>query len=425
MIKAHHALAALLHRLGVAGPAGVCAFRGSGALKAGCGTSVVSVRWSGRTFHPLSRLKCCVPALLCAVVGFFAFSAPALAAGPPEIGPGGEFTSPTAKPSEEVRLEAAINPNEEPTKCDFQYGETVAYGHEAPCTEPGETAEGTEQRAAVTVTGLKPGTTYHCRVVLKNTSGKVEGPDAEFTTAAEPPEAPETTGSKSVTATSAVLEGVLNPHSTAKAGWYFAYTTEPVCVPTLTTPLEGEETVNAKPEHVEVKGLEPNREYTFCMVATDEGGAQATPSATELKFTTKPAPPTVVNEGAGANSTEATLYATVNPNNEETKYFFEYSTTGTAGAGGSITGTIVEDPRTPGILPLATKNTSWKSPRARSWKQGRPTTTASSPKTNSQKKNRTRPKAKSSPSRRPPPRAPTPSPRSAPPLRRSTATSPR
>jgi hypothetical protein len=292
---------------------------------------------------------------LAATTAFFAFAAPALAIAPTVTS---EFTSPTANPSTEVNLEAAVNPNNgepanEATTCEFQYGETVSYGHEAPCTNPENNTSGTEQRATANVTGLKAGTTYHWRVVLENASGKAEGPDAEVTTAAEPPEAPETTGSKSVTATSAVLEGVLNPHSTAKAGWYFAYTTEPVCVPTLTSPLEGEETVKAKPKHVEVKGLEPNREYTFCMVATDEGGAQATPSATELKFTTKPAPPTVGNEGAGADSSEATLFATVNPNNEETKYFFEYSTTGTAGAGGSITGTVVKDPSTPGILPEA------------------------------------------------------------------------
>jgi len=281
----------------------------------------------------------------------------ALAAGPPEIGPGGEFTSPTAKPSEELRFEAAINPNEEPTKCDFQYGETAAYGHEAACTEPGETAEGTEQRAAVTVTGLKPGTTYHYRVVLKNTSGKAEGPDAEVATAPEPPEEPKTIEpAKSITGTSAIFEGVLNPHSDALVGGYFAFS-EPdglTCAEGPTAPLEGfegEQVVTAKGVQATVP-LQPDRKYKFCLVAYNEGGAQATPGS-EVSVETPALPPTVANEGAGANSTEATLYATVNPNNEETKYFFEYSTTGTAGVGGSITGTIVKDPSTPGILPSA------------------------------------------------------------------------
>jgi hypothetical protein len=63
--------------------------QGSGASEnSRRGGGVVSVRRSGRTFHPLSRLKCCVPALLCAAAaGLLAFAAaPALAAaGPPEI----------------------------------------------------------------------------------------------------------------------------------------------------------------------------------------------------------------------------------------------------------------------------------------------------------------------------------------------------
>jgi hypothetical protein len=280
---------------------------------------------------------------------------PALAAGPPEIGPGGEFTSPQPNPSEELRFEAAINPNEEPTKCDFQYGETAAYGHEAACTEPGETAEGTEQRAAVTVTGLKAGTTYHYRVVLKNASGEAKGPDAEAKTA---PETPETgkANPASITATTATLEdGVLNPHAALGelAEYEYRFRVSP-------TECEGESStagpaLGDKGEAVkaELINLQPDVEYTFCLfersLATGETSAQSTPA----HFTTKPAPPTVANEGAGADSSEATLYATVNPNNEETKYQFEYSAQGKTGAGEKLEGTIVKAPSTPGTIPSA------------------------------------------------------------------------
>jgi hypothetical protein len=154
-----------------------------------------------------------------------------------------------------------------------------------------------------------------------------------FTTApalaAEPaPEAPTTTGVKTITATTAVLEGTLNPGASAKAGWYFAYSTEIVCAVGATTPLEPEVTGKAVKEHIEVTGLEPNREYTFCMVATNEAGAQATPSVTELKFKTEPLPPTVEGlTSSNVKATEATLEATVNPNNEPTECKFQYGET--------------------------------------------------------------------------------------------------
>jgi NHL repeat len=45
--------------------------RGGRALNPSIGGFVVSVRRSGQTFQPVSRLKCCVPALLCALVGAF------------------------------------------------------------------------------------------------------------------------------------------------------------------------------------------------------------------------------------------------------------------------------------------------------------------------------------------------------------------
>jgi hypothetical protein len=86
MTKALDSLTSLLHRLGLfALLSSLLRVRGTGAPKTSSVIGVVSVRRSGRTFHPFSRLKCCVPALLCAVVGLLAFTtAPALAAGPPE-----------------------------------------------------------------------------------------------------------------------------------------------------------------------------------------------------------------------------------------------------------------------------------------------------------------------------------------------------
>jgi hypothetical protein len=251
----------------------------------------------------------------------------ALAAAPEVVS---QFTSPTAKPSEEVRLEAAINPENEATKCDFQYGETVVSEHEAACTEPaGGIAEGGEQRAAVTVTGLKAGTTYHWRVVLKNASGKIEGNPEEVTSLPVPStEAPSLVGS-----TTATFHGKLTPLNENVATEYFFYyhlNAELVCLPeSETQPHESAGTGSGVADvETAVTGLEPNHEYTVCLADTNLfGGVEVDLKSPPIHFKTEPAAPEVSGESASPITTSAaTLNAAVNPNNEKTTYFFEYST---------------------------------------------------------------------------------------------------
>jgi hypothetical protein len=176
--------------------------------------------------------------------------------------------------------------------------------------------------------------------------------------AATPPEAPTTiTPAKSITATSAIFEGVLNPHTKALVGGYFAYS-EPnglTCAEGPTAGLEGfegEQEVTAQAVHA-TAGLEPNAKYKFCLVAYNEEGAQATPG-NEVTVETKPAPPEILGEfSSEVTSTSATLNARINPNNEETKYIFEYSTEGKTGTGEKLEGTIVKVPSPPSTIPAA------------------------------------------------------------------------
>jgi hypothetical protein len=165
------------------------------------------------------------------------------------------------------------------------------------------------------------------------------------------PEAPVTISpAKAITATSAILEGTLNPGAVAKAGWYFAYSTEFTClIGAATTPVEAEVEGKALPEHVEVTGLQPSRTYTFCMVATNGAGEQ-TPSSNEVSFTTLAAKPTVEVGGestSAVGSTAATLEAQVNPNNQATTAYFQYSTSATVNGSGSLTGST-QIPTPPG-----------------------------------------------------------------------------
>jgi hypothetical protein len=170
--------------------------------------------------------------------------------------------------------------------------------------------------------------------------------------AAPPPEEPVTVAGP-VTGTSAVFEGTLNPHSKATVGGYFVYSNPEglTCAEGPTMALEGfegEHEVQAQPVHTKV-GLEPDRKYKFCLVATNEAGAGATPG-NEVEVVTPAIKPAVA---AGSESTtavtpfEATLHSEVDANNQETTVYFQYS---------ASPATVGESLATPTDVPAAPGN---------------------------------------------------------------------
>ncbi|HEY4895881.1 MAG TPA: hypothetical protein VII01_07305, partial [Solirubrobacteraceae bacterium] len=142
--------------------------------------------------------------------------------------------------------------------------------------------------------------------------------------AATPLEEPVTTEATEVTATSAVLNGVLNPGKKARAGWYFTYGPGGCGEE---TPAGGEVTGKAVKVATAVSGLIPNTEYSFCIHATNAEGEEA--EGEELTFTTTALAPAVDSEhGSGLSATGAMLEAQVNPENETTtSCAFEYGAT--------------------------------------------------------------------------------------------------
>src|SRR4029077_16916545 len=139
------------------------------------------------------------------------------------------------------------------------------------------------------------------------------------------PEAPLTSSpATSITGTSAVLEGTLNPHANAKAGWYFAYNQGLSCAGGATTVQEPEVQGEALIAHAAVEGLEPSRRYTFCLVAINELG-ETTQSANEATFETSALAPTVEGLTAvGVSSAVGRLEALVNAENQPPECKFEY-----------------------------------------------------------------------------------------------------
>ena len=263
-------------------------------------------------------------------------TAPALAAAPeaPELTVEAHVPSPPS-PSTEAVLHGVLNPSAEGVAGTYQFlykaSKTQSCEGEshAPAS-PGLSFGGDyEELPAETISGLKPDTEYAVCLLAETTPmEKTLSAPVTFTTALEP-EKPETlTPAKSVTATTAILEGVLNPKAAVKAGWYFAYSTEAACTDASTSAQEPEVVVKAKTVSIELTELQPNKKYEFCLVATNEAGEAV--AGNEVSFETEAAPPTVLSESAPAPTAHAaTLNAQVNPNNQETKYSFQYGTSPT------------------------------------------------------------------------------------------------
>jgi hypothetical protein len=162
---------------------------------------------------------------------------------------------------------------------------------------------------------------------------------------AAPPEAPETVSpATGITGTGATLHGVLNPGGPGEGGGFrFSYKqSASECEPEGTFRPEAPAlALGNEKEAVStvLTGLEPDREYTFCVVASNLS-AEAT-SGGPVSFKTHALPPSIDGESESAGSTSVQLEALVNPNNQATSYVFEYATEAT---GETLEGTIVTVP---------------------------------------------------------------------------------
>jgi hypothetical protein len=98
-------------------------------------------------------------------------------------GPGVETGSASEVKPTSAKLGATVDPNEESSECDFEYGTTTAYGKTAACSpQPGSGASPVAVSASLG--GLSANTTYHFRIAASNPSGTSHGADQTFTTLA-------------------------------------------------------------------------------------------------------------------------------------------------------------------------------------------------------------------------------------------------
>ena len=128
------------------------------------------------------------------------------------------------------------------------------------------------------------------------------------------PEAPITEAASVETGNTATLHGELNPSNKESAGWYFAYNTGGSCAGGATTPVEPEAEVQAVKEEKQVTGLEPEQQYTVCVVAENTFGSTY---GAPVTLTTPKAPPLVIAESTSeVKAFTASIDAQINPNKQ-------------------------------------------------------------------------------------------------------------
>jgi hypothetical protein len=148
------------------------------------------------------------------------------------------------------------------------------------------------------------------------------------------PQAPETGAASAVGATTATLNGVLNPNAAGEVGTYdFLYrASASECTEGSTAPEPPGIALGVEKEHVslELTGLLPGTQYTFCLLARN--AAEETSVGTAVSFTTPAAAPVVSEENAAQVTADgATLGAQIDPGGAATTYHFQYGTSAAYG----------------------------------------------------------------------------------------------
>ena len=163
-------------------------------------------------------------------------------------------------------ISGMVNPEGRSTGWWFEYGTSTSYG-----TRTAELSAGSgtvNVPVSVTLTGLAPGSTFHYRLVARNSSGTEAGADATFATLAAPLVA---TGLPTVvSAHFATVGGTVNPNGQATS-WYLEYGPTTVYGHRSPTTAVGSATAEVAVSF-RLTGLRPGARYHYRVVATNAAG---------------------------------------------------------------------------------------------------------------------------------------------------------
>jgi hypothetical protein len=165
-----------------------------------------------------------------------------------------------------AKLNGSVDPNGLSTTWWFEYGTSTGYGTR---TAPRSAGSGTTALGeSLTITGLKPATTYHFRIVARNSSGTTAGSDKSFATSFAP--AVVTGSAQGIGATGATLTGSVDPRGRSTT-WWFEYGLTPTYGSKTSTRSAGSRPGNQNVS-VPVTGLRIGTSYHYRLVAKSDAG---------------------------------------------------------------------------------------------------------------------------------------------------------
>jgi hypothetical protein len=167
-------------------------------------------------------------------------------------------------------LEAQVNPGEQETTCvRFEYGTSAAYGSSVPCASSSLGNSSEDQPASAAVTGLRPGTEYHFRVVVENASSPVGGTDGADQTFTTPLVIQGGASFSEVSDRGAVVSAPVDAGGVPSTFYVQYGPTVAYGSRTAGVVLSGSEQVSAS---ARLGGLTPGSEYHFRVVSESENG---------------------------------------------------------------------------------------------------------------------------------------------------------
>lgn len=221
-----------------------------------------------------------------------------------------------------------VTPNGAPTSYWYDYGTTEALGTRTTLQAVG--SGWVQIPAPAYITGLSANTRYFFRLSAQNSYGTVTGATYSLMTNSTPaPRGAAPSGSTDdatdVARTAATVNGHVNPNGWSTSYW-FEYGENTSFG--NTTALQGAGSgTNSLPASTQLSNLKPLTKYYFRLNAQNPYG---TVNGTVHSFTTLgPASPSAPSASATSASAVATSSATlngkVNPDGDQTTYWFEYS----------------------------------------------------------------------------------------------------
>jgi hypothetical protein len=168
-------------------------------------------------------------------------------------------------------LNGTVNPNGAATTAQFEYGLTSDYGKVASVTLSADNGT-TGQTVSASISDLQTGQTYHYRLTATNSVGPSSGADMTFTTLVSPPKVA-TADASEVTATTATLNGTVNPNgATTTAQFEYGLTTDYGSVASVTlSPANG---TTGQAVSASISGLQAGQTYHYRLSATNSGGTR-------------------------------------------------------------------------------------------------------------------------------------------------------